>query len=309
MSARRGVQDLIHDVGYRGFKRQTRDVKAIWPIARTLFALAWRKRVTKLALLPCFGIITVYGISIVGQLFATEHFTKMGAMSTHQLSQLVGKTQEMLSSFIRTQFFMVALAQAAVAAGAVAEDRRAGALELYFARPLSRLDYALGKLLGAALVPIGALMAPTLLFWIIAVGVTTPALREGLWGLLLPAMGSATLAALLLTTTIVGLSAMSTRATSVGVVYVGGLALLSGLSEGLFQAGQHWAGYLSPERDLRTLIDALLEIGAPSLAAQLIPSRGVVNPSVTWSLLSIAAFIFAGLLALAYRLNREVIDA
>jgi len=238
------------------------------------------------------------------QLMARKHLNAIAFISTEQM---VGRVQEIFSNFISIQFFMTSFAMAAVAAGAVAEDRQAGAMELYFARPLSRLDYALGKLLGAFIVPLASIIIPALLFWLIAVGITPPELRESYWGLLLPLSVGALLAALTLSTTIVGISALGQRATSVGVFYVGGLILISGVARGLFEAGQYWAGYLSPERNLRTVIDGLLEVGAPSIAANLMPTRVSANPDFNLSLLALALFILGGLLLLFLRLRREVL--
>jgi ABC-type transport system involved in multi-copper enzyme maturation permease subunit len=60
------------------------------------------------------------------------------------------------------------LAVAWFASGLFCEDRKAGAHQLYFARPLTRLDYALGKFLTAATFAAFASLVPSLIICLLA---------------------------------------------------------------------------------------------------------------------------------------------
>lgn len=299
------LEDRIHAVGYRGHTLRGRPRRAPWPMARTALVLAWRNRSTKFALLMCLAVVGVAGVALVGQLLF-QRFTSGSGLPMDPAS-VVGSAQEVFAGFVRAQFYTSAIAIAVIAGGCVAEDRAAGALELYFARPVSRLDYALGKLLGAGLVPTATLVAPTLLLWLVAVGISPPALGAQLWWLGVPALTAAALGAFVLTTTLVGASALGQKSRTVSVGFVATMLVLTGVGEGLVEAGQSWAGYLVPERDLRTVVDALLEVGRPSIAAQLVPNRGVLpNEDVAASLLGLLVFAAAGLGALAWRLRQDV---
>ncbi len=297
------LPDQIHAVGYRRHVRKRRPQRAPWPIARTLLVLAWRRRATKFALLACGGAVLIAGAALVAQLL----FRRLLGASPIAPTHVVGSAQEVFAGFLRGQFYLTAIAIAVIAGGCVAEDRAAGALELYFSRPLSRLDYALGKLLGAGLVPLSTLVVPTLLLWLVAVGVSPPDLGAELLWLAVPALSAATLGTVFLTATLVGVSAVGQKARTVSVAYVTGMILLSAVGEGLCEAGQRWAGYLVPERDLRTVVDALLHSGMPSLAAQLVPNRAALpNADVALSLVALLVFSAGGLALLAMRLRREV---
>lgn len=304
MSERRN-DDHVYAVGYRRIPGGAPRRGAWWPIARTMLALAWRRRATKLALLLCLMVVGVFGVWLVGQLLI-KRYTGGGAMGLVGPAQLVGEAQEAFSNFLQSQFYVTAIAIAVIAGGAVADDRHAGAFELYFSRPLGRMDYALGKLAGAALVPLATMVVPVLLLWLLAVGIAPPDLRRELWWLVVPALCGATLAGAALTTTVVGVSAISERSRAVSIAYVAALVVSSGIFEGLTEAGLAWAGYLAPQRDLRTVVDALLDVGGTSLAGQLVHGRLPANDSVLLSLAGLLAYTGAGLGLLAMRLKREV---
>jgi ABC-type transport system involved in multi-copper enzyme maturation permease subunit len=298
--------ERIYAVGYRPLDYRGPRQPPAWAIARTLLLLAWRKRSTKLALLFCLGVVLLHGGAVVVQLLVR----RMADQAAHGLGDvqvLVGQTQEVFASFLTSQFFFTAIALGVIAGGAVAEDRSAGAFDLYFARPLTPRQYAAGKLLGAGLVPGVTLVAPALLLWLVAAGISPPDLRADLWWLAVPLLAGALLAAATLTATIVGVSALGQKARTVGVTYVGLLLVLTAMGEAMAAGGLESMGYLAPERDLRTVADALLQVGMPSLAGQLF-GRHATNPSAALSALGLAAYVAVGLGALAWRLRAEVAE-
>lgn len=301
------MKETIHAVGYRRLEPVGRR-RPVWAIARTLIALALRRRVTKFALLLCLMVLVGHGIwltvLLMGEHFAVELGQPMGG--SFGLRDTVGRLEEVISTYLQVQFYFTLPTLAVVAGGAVADDRHAGAFELYFARPLSRWEYCAGKLLGAAAVPLTTLFAATLFLWIAAVGIAPDSLSADLWHIAAPGLGGALLGSALLTSLIVGLSAVSRRARNVGIAFVTLMIVVAGVAEGLAESGYAWGGYLSPERNLRTVIDYLLDIGSPSMARSVLPSRTQVNTDVFASAMAVGGFIFAGLATLWAGLTREV---
>ncbi len=296
--------DRIYAVGYRRLQQKATLRSPVWPIARTMLVLAWRKRATKIALLACGAVFVIFGFGVVGQLVAQRFAGDLGG---ELLGNVVGNTQNSLAIFVSVQFYFTTFAIAVVAGGAVADDRSAGAFDLYFSRPLTRGDYALGKLWGAAIVPMLTLVIPVFLLWLAATGIAPPVIRQNLWWLIVPGLASAAIAGAVLASTIVGLSAFGTSARGVGIAYVAVLVGIGAVCEGLAAAGLDWAGYLSPSRDLRTVSDALLAVGPKALLEKLAVGRAALNDSALFSMLGLAGYIVAGIGGLWKRLSDEVV--
>lgn len=301
------LTDTVHAVGYRRLPEQRRR-RPIWAIARTLISLSLKRRITKLALVMCLMVLVGHGIwlavQLLGERFAAEGGFRM--RGPFGLRDTVGHVEEVISAYLRVQFYFTVPTIAVMAGGAVADDRHAGAFELYFSRPLTRLDYCLGKLLGAAIVPGVTLIGATMVLWLAALGIAPDQLRGGLWHIGLPAFAGAALGTALLASLIVGLSAISKRARNVGVAFVTIMLVLGGIAEGMAESGYAWGGYLSPERDLSTVVHAMLDVGAPSLANSFLTSGSQFNVDVTTSALALGAYLLLGVSALWISLSREV---
>lgn len=302
------LTDTIHAVGYRRLPEQRRR-RPIWAIARTLISLALKRRITKLALVMCLMVLVGHGIwlavQLMGERIAAEGGFNLGGGS-FGVRDTVGHVEEVISAYLRVQFYFTVPTIAVMAGGAVAEDRHAGAFELYFSRPLTRLDYCLGKLLGAAIIPGVTLIVATMVLWLAAVGIAPDTLRGDLWHIGLPAFAGAALGTVLLASLIVGLSAVSQRARNVGVAFVTLMLVIGGIAEGMAESGYAWGGYLSPERDLSTVVHAMLEVGTPSLANSFFSSGSQFNTDVYTSAIALGAYIVLGLSALWISLSREV---
>lgn len=301
------MKETIHAIGYRRLEPAKRR-RPVWAIARTLVALALRRRVTKFALLLCLMVLVGHGIWLTVVMLGEQFGGRVGHgfRGPWGVRDTVGRLEEIIATYLQVQFYFTLPALAVVAGGAVADDRHAGAFELYFARPLSRWEYCAGKLLGAAAVPLTTLFLATLFLWVAAIGIAPDTLSSDLWHLALPGLGGALLGTALLTSMIVGLSAVSRRARNVGIAFVTLMVILVPVTEGLAQSGYAWGGYLSPERDLRTIIDYLLDIGSPSIARSVMPSRTQVNSDVFMSAVALGGYIMAGLGMLWAGVSREV---
>lgn len=299
--------DRIFSIGYRRLNGASRHHFAPWPIARTALQLAWRRRATKVALLFCFGGLIVHGVWMISQVLLHQ-FEPQFAGSPNMADATFGNAQEVLASFVQAQFFTTAVAMAIVTAGFVADDRHAGAFDLYFARPLTRMDYALGKCIAAAALPMVTILAPALLLWFVAVGGTDADSGQGLWSLGLPTLATSLCAAAWLTGVMIGLSSLGEKSRTVGATFIAVLFGLMALGEALPAAGSALGGYLSPVRDLRTLTQGLLDVTGTSVSGALLNRHGgSLNGSAFLSFAALALQSTVGFGGLAWRLRREVV--
>jgi ABC-type Na+ efflux pump permease subunit len=306
------VKDRVISIGYRRLPGERPRRWAPWPIARTALALAWRTRATKLGAIICAGTIFIHAMMLITQVLIDRFAGGPGEggpaddMRRAMMQGVVGSVHSTFASYIGTQMVSCAFLLAMVAAGLVADDRRTGAMELYFSRPLRRRDYVLGKLLAAGLVPAVALVLPFLLLWILLMGMAPPSTAGPLLGLLLPGLLGTLVASVVLTTTILGLSAIGERGRTVGVIYVVGMLILSALGDGLSQGGHRWAGYLSPLRNVQTVSEAVLDAGGTGMLLSMLVSRPETNASALVSAACLLALAGLGLFFLLWRVRREV---
>jgi len=114
-----------------------------WPIARTGVRLAFRKKGFKFA----FAGAYVPSFIALGLVYASEQMEKFKTFVRADRVPLRIDPQ-FFSQYLSIGFllFMLVLVLAFGAAGLVAEDLKHSALQLYFARPISRKDYIAGKL-------------------------------------------------------------------------------------------------------------------------------------------------------------------
>jgi ABC-type transport system involved in multi-copper enzyme maturation permease subunit len=114
-----------------------------WPIARTGVRLAFRKKGFKFA----FAAAYIPSFVALGLIYASEQMEKFKTVIRGEKVPL-RIDPAFFSQYLTIGglLFMLVLVLAFGAAGLVAEDLKHSALQLYFARPLSRKDYVLGKL-------------------------------------------------------------------------------------------------------------------------------------------------------------------
>jgi hypothetical protein len=303
------MKDELCAIGYRRLPSPRTTRWSPWPIARTALVLAFRRRAAKLAAAVCGFVVFAHALTLAGQVLigrASERGSFGDDFAFTMLEYVTGQVHGTLSTFLGVQLHTTAILLGVVAGGLIAEDRRTRAFELYFSRPLTTLDYALGKGLVALLLPTITVFVPFLGLWLLAVGIAPDDLATELWQLLLPGMLGAAICTVLLATTILGASALGDRGRTVGVAYVLGLAALGGFADAMAHAGHDWAGYLGPLRDVQTVADALLRGGAPGLLAATLEVRAATNDSAWLSALALAVMATGGLAAMAIQLRRAV---
>lgn len=114
-----------------------------WPIARTGVRLAFRKKGFKFAFAGAF----IPSFVALGGLYVSERLEDFRAIVQSNRALLKIDPAYFATFFTNGSFlFMIVLVLAFGAAGLIAEDLRHSALQLYFARPISKKDYITGKL-------------------------------------------------------------------------------------------------------------------------------------------------------------------
>jgi ABC-2 type transport system permease protein len=115
-----------------------------WPIARTGVRLAFRKKGFKFAFAGAF----VPSFFALGGLYVSERLDDFKALVQSNRALIEIDPTYFANFFLTNGFFlfMLVLVLAFGAAGLVSEDLKHSALQLYFARPLGKKDYILGKL-------------------------------------------------------------------------------------------------------------------------------------------------------------------
>ncbi|MEE2789874.1 MAG: ABC transporter permease subunit [Myxococcota bacterium] len=297
-------QSRIYHIGYRPLARTGRPLSPIWPIAENFIKTRWGNRATKLMLLVAGGVFFLHMSWLFIQLFGQKLGGTPAAMAGGiQAADIVGRTQDVLVRFLSTQFYVAALMAGVIGGGVIADERRIGALSVYFSRPVTRVQFIAGKVGAVLSIPVAVYVLPTLILWIFALGLCQPSARLGLLASGPSALLVSTLGALLIATTVTALSATAIRARTASILYAGALITLTGIAESSVSVGQSWVGYVSPERLLRTLVMASQSSGTPLINEVLGPIK--VNPSATLSAVALAAFILGSVAFLVHALSGE----
>lgn len=155
----------IHDLGYRTWQGTlTPPTLRFTAIAETGMGLAWRnlwvRRLAVLAWLPAVYLAAAFLVLEQGLANQSEAHLASGFLGQFPQAQRVLESVAkgdpatarhdgwswLLSSFLRyPQGFVMVLLVGLIAPGLIAKDVHSKAFLLYFSRPLSRLEYILGK--------------------------------------------------------------------------------------------------------------------------------------------------------------------
>jgi hypothetical protein len=109
---------------------------------------------------PMFGQVPVAAVAPPREAFSSNHFGAASVLGLLTQNPL-GLTWELLDH----ASYATVIFPAVVASGLLASDRRTGALQIYFSRPVSRLDYLLGKVVACASFVALTTVVPCLLLW------------------------------------------------------------------------------------------------------------------------------------------------
>jgi ABC-2 type transport system permease protein len=240
----------IHDQGYRRYAgRRAPHGGAWWIIARTQLRAALKYRLFIVLLLASYIPFVVRSV----QVYLSTSF---------QAVPMLAVSAQTFRDFLDQQAIFVFLITIALG-GAIADDRRANALQLYLSKPLTRVEYIVGRLVPvlACLLVVTLVPALVLLLLQIAFSGSTAFVRQNLF--LLPAITIAALAqALLSSSAILALSSMSKSRRFVAIMYAGVIFFTAAMSAVLrgITGSRAWVA-ISPGDLIDVIADAVFRIG------------------------------------------------
>ena len=246
----------IHDQGYRHYEgRRAPHGGAWWIIARSHMATLLQYRWFQILLLVSFAPFVVRAVQI--------YFASTNA----QVAEFLATTPDTFRDFLsqqRLSVFLVVIMQS----GLIADDRRTNALQLYLSKPLTRVEYVLGKLVPPLAFVLGVTWLPAVLLLILQIvfSGSLTFLRANLF--LLPAITLFSLAqALLSACAILALSSLSTSRRFVAVMYAGIIFFTAAMYQVLrgITSSRTWA-VISPGEMLDVIANAIFRCtGEPAV--------------------------------------------
>lgn len=263
----------IHDRGYRRYQGQRLPRGRAWLIiARSgVRAMLGRRAFVALLILSWLQFL-VRSV----QLYAAANLPQL---------QVFAPTGDTFRQFLGIQEVFVFFVAVYAGAGAIANDRRANALQIYLARPLTRVEYVVGK--------VSVVFAFLLLVtWVPAIGLLlVQILFAGSFafvannGYLFPAITLVTFVeALTLALAVLALSSLSRSSRYVGILYAALLFFVQAMT-GVLRAvtGTTALSWLSLSNSLEQLRDAIFRVPLRydfPLALALLTIGGVVALSL-----------------------------
>lgn len=257
-------------------------------IGWTGFRTYWRFWRTKLIFFAVWLVPLVFGLLIIAE--AAMHDEAAAVTSGEPLS--IGG----ISFFLGIQIYVLGLVYIANGCGIIADDLRYRTVQLYFSKPITAMDYAMGKLMTLLLMAAATVLIPA----IILVGLRTAfylqsqLLPEVLW-LHAKSLALLTVVVALMASVVIGLSSL-TRHKGYVVLALLGLLFVPLIIQGVMTLatdGSTWSQMVSISGLVSLGADALL--GGRDALADDIP---LVAP-----FLGLGAVIAAGLGALRWRLT------
>lgn len=200
----------IHDQSYRRYGGQREDLTRVWFVIARAGILGFLKK------RPFLGLLIFAWIPFVVR--AVQAYTS----TMFQQASMLALNAESYRTFLEQQNTFVFFVCVFVGAGLIANDRRANALQIYLAKPLTRGEYILGKfaILFAFLLMITFLPAILLLLLQAAFAGSFEFLRKNLH--LIPAITLFSLVQVLVATlSMLALSSMSNSSRFVAAMYAG----------------------------------------------------------------------------------------
>jgi ABC-2 type transport system permease protein len=241
----------IHDQGYRRYQgHRTPPGQAWWTIARMHLVSAVKRRWFLVMLLAGW----IQFVFRAGVIIVSATIAPIPGLAT---------TPQTFRDFLVGQSFFVFILAIAMS-GLIADDRRANALQLYLSKPLTRVEYVIGKAVPLLVLTLGVTLVPAFLLLILQITFagSTSFLTQNLF--LLPAITLASLVrSLVASFVILALSSLSKSRRFVAVMYAGLLFFTASMSQVLrgITGSRAWAA-ISPGSMLDVFTDAVFRMRA-----------------------------------------------
>ena len=239
----------IHDQGYRRYAGRRRPLgTAWWVIARQQI----RTVLTQKRYLALLLIAWIPFVARVVQIYLAANF---------QQAQFLATSKELFRGFLDQQGLFVFLLIVG-ASGAIADDRRANALQVYLSKPLTRVEYITGKLFAPFAFVLSVTLVPALLLLVVHVAFagSLTFVTQNLY--LLPAiLLYSVVLALVGTFTMVALSSLSKSRRFTALTFTGLFFFTTAMYQALqrITGSQLWA-LMSPRDLLAVIGDAAFRI-------------------------------------------------
>jgi hypothetical protein len=213
---------------------------------------AFKRRWFLMLLFVGWARFLFYALLIVGPVFIP------------QMATLAATTPQTFRDFLNGQGFFVFLVTI-VLGGTIADDRRANALQLYLSKPLTRVEYILGKAAPLLILILGLTLVPalTLILLQIVFSGSVSFIASNLF--LLPAITLASLTrALLSTFMILALSSLSKSRRFVAVMYAGIIFFTMAMEQVLraITGSRAWAA-IAPSNMVDVFTDWIFRVRTP----------------------------------------------
>jgi ABC-type transport system involved in multi-copper enzyme maturation permease subunit len=241
----------IHDQGYQRYAgKRAPHGRGWWIIARASLLGALKYR-------PFVVLLLVSWVPFIGravQLYLSTSF--------QQVSMLAA-TAQTFRDFLDQQGLFVFLVTIALG-GAIADDRRANALQLYLSKPLTRTEYIIGRLAPALGVLLGVTFVPAMLLILLQIAFSGSTAFIGQNLFLIPAITLVSFTqALLSACTIMALSSLSKSRRFVSIMYAGLIFFTAAMHQVLrtITGNRAWAA-ISPGDMMDVVADAVFRIRA-----------------------------------------------
>ncbi|HEX5107539.1 MAG TPA: ABC transporter permease subunit [Vicinamibacterales bacterium] len=244
----------IHDQGYRRYSgRRGLRGGAWWVIARATILSEMRQRRVIALLLLAWAPFLVRAVLI----YAAANF--------QQASSVIGTTPQTFREFLDWQNVFVFFVTILIGAPLIADDRRANALQIYLAKPLTRVEYIVGKLavLFAFLAFVTWVPAMLLVLLQVLFAGSLEFLTNNLF--ILPAITLFSLLQIFVSAfAMLALSSLSPSRRFVAMMYAGIIFFTSAMNTALSRItdSRSWA-WISPNDTLDVLADAMFRLATP----------------------------------------------
>jgi ABC-2 type transport system permease protein len=270
----------IHDQGYRRYAGRRAATGGAWRvIARQHILPILRQRRFLLLLIAAWAPFIVRGVQIY-------------VSTNYQQASFLAATAQTFREFLSQQRFFVFLISIALA-GLIADDRRANALQLYLSKPLTRLEYIVGKLAALLTFLLGITLAPALLLLLLQMLFAgSLAFLRANWYLLPAIVLFSVIQSLLSACALLALSSLSNSRQFVAVMYAGIIFFTAAMSQALraMTGSRAWA-LISPGDTLDVIADTIFRV----------PTRSPIPPLV--AVLVVVALIGASIAVLERRVR------
>ena len=243
----------IHDQGYRKYTGPRGQRRGWLVIASTTIRAQIRRR-------------RVIALLLVAWLPFLVRAVLLYAAANFQQASFLAATPQIFREFLGWQNIFVFFVTILIGAGLIADDRRTNALQIYLSKPLTRVEYVVGKLavLGAFLTFVTWVPAILLLFLQMMFAGSTHFLRDNIF--LLPAITLFCLLQVLVSAlTVLALSSLSKSRRFVSILYAGIILFTQAVQQALVRTtGSRSWSLISPGETLDVIGDTVFRINTTS---------------------------------------------